>query len=44
MGKEYQLRYTRESDEVRLALDYAPQQGRVLTITVENFNKRFVKS
>jgi hypothetical protein len=24
MGKEYQLRYTREFNEVRIALDHAP--------------------
>jgi hypothetical protein len=42
MGKEYQLRYTREFNEVRIALDHAPTSGRVLTITVEQFNKWFV--
>jgi hypothetical protein len=43
MDKEYQLRYTREFDEVRIALDYAPTPGQVLTITVEQFGKWFVK-
>jgi hypothetical protein len=27
MGREYQLRYTREFDEVRIALDHAAQPG-----------------
>jgi hypothetical protein len=35
MGKEYQLCYTREVDEVRIALDHAATPGWVLTITVE---------
>jgi hypothetical protein len=43
MGREYQLRYTREFDEVRIALDHAPTPGIVHTITVEQFNKWFVK-
>jgi hypothetical protein len=43
MGKEYQLRYTREFNEVRIALDHAPTPGQVLTLPVVNFNKWFVK-
>jgi hypothetical protein len=43
MGREYQLRYTREFDEVRIALDHAAIAGLVLTITVEQFNKWFQK-
>ncbi|MGI4819866.1 MAG: hypothetical protein ACRYFV_01535 [Janthinobacterium lividum] len=43
IGKSYQLRYTREFDEVRIALDHAATPGLVSTRTVENFNKWFVK-
>jgi hypothetical protein len=43
IGREYQLRYTREFDEVRIALDHAPTPGLVSTMTVEQFNKWFVK-
>jgi hypothetical protein len=43
IGQSYQLRYTREFDEVRIALDHAAQQERVLTIIVEQFKKWFVK-
>jgi hypothetical protein len=43
MGREYQLRYTREFDEVRIALDHAQTPGIVLTITTEQFGKWFVK-
>jgi hypothetical protein len=35
MGREYQLRYTREFDEVRIALDHAAAPGLLMTITVE---------
>jgi hypothetical protein len=43
IGQSYQLRYTREFDEVRIALDHAATPGLVSTMTVENFNKWFVK-
>jgi hypothetical protein len=43
MGREYQLRYTREFDQVRIALDHAATLGLVSTMTVEQFNKWFVK-
>jgi hypothetical protein len=43
LNKECRLRYAREFDEVRIALDHAPQLGRVMTLTVEQFNKWFVK-
>jgi hypothetical protein len=43
LNKEYQLRYTREFDEVSIALDHAPTPNQVLTLTVEQFNKWFVK-
>jgi hypothetical protein len=43
MGREYQLRYTREFDEVRIALDHAAIAGLILTLKVEQFNKWFVK-
>jgi hypothetical protein len=43
IGKEYQLRYTREFDEVRVALDHAATPGLVSTMSVEQFNKWFVK-
>jgi hypothetical protein len=40
MGREYQLRYTREFDEVRIAaLDYAATPGRILTLEAEQFDK-----
>jgi hypothetical protein len=43
MNQSYQLRYTREFDEVRIALDHAVMPGRILTLEVEKFNKWFVK-
>ena len=43
INQSYQLRYTREFDEAGIALDHAPTPGRVLTPTVEQFNKWFVK-
>jgi hypothetical protein len=43
IGQSYQLRYTREFDEVRIALDHAATPGLVSTMTVEQFNKWFVK-
>jgi hypothetical protein len=44
MSREYQLRYTREFDEVRIALDHAPTPGLVSTMSVENFNKWFIRT
>jgi hypothetical protein len=44
MGKEYQLRYTREFDEMRIALDHAATPGLILTLKVEQFDKWFVKA
>jgi hypothetical protein len=44
MGREYQLRYTREFDDVRIALDHAATPGIVLTITTEQFGKWFIKN
>jgi hypothetical protein len=44
MGQSYQLRYTREFDEVRIALDHAVIAGLIITLKVEQFNKWFVKS
>jgi hypothetical protein len=43
LGREYQLRYTREFDEVRIALDHAATPGLVLTLKAEQFNKWFKK-
>jgi hypothetical protein len=43
-GREYQLRYTGEFDEVHIALDHAPTPGLVLTLEVEKFNKWFRKA
>jgi hypothetical protein len=39
MGQSYQLRYTREFDEVRIALDHAATPGRILTLKAEQFDK-----
>lgn len=39
IGQQYQLRYIREFDEVRIVLDHASTPDRVLTITVEQFGK-----
>jgi hypothetical protein len=44
MNQIYQLRYTREFDEVRIALDHAATPGLVLTLPVVNFSKWFVKA
>jgi hypothetical protein len=43
LGRSYQLRYTREFDEVRIALDHAAQPGLILTLAVKDFDKWFVK-
>jgi hypothetical protein len=43
IGQSYQLRYTREFNEVRIQLDHAPTPGLVTTMTVEEFEKWFVR-
>jgi hypothetical protein len=43
MNQSYQLRYTREFDDVRVQLDYAQQPGQVLTLPMDKFVKWFVK-
>ena len=44
IGQSYQLRYTREFDEVRIALDHAGPGAGPLVVTVEQFGKWFVKA
>jgi hypothetical protein len=43
IGKSYQLRYTREFDKVRVELDHASPGAGPLVVSVEEFNKWFVK-
>jgi hypothetical protein len=43
VGQSYQLRYTREFDEVRIARDHAAPGAGPLVVSVEQFGKWFKK-
>jgi hypothetical protein len=43
LNQSYQLRYTREFDEVRIALDHAATPGLIMTLEVAKFDKWFTK-